>query len=81
MIKKKKFYIWLIEFALAKPLSFIGFFLLLSSPILLGTIEVFITPLPGWFIGFIIFLAFVFMGFGEKYESGKPDPNRYENDK
>jgi hypothetical protein len=42
---------------------------------------VFITPLPGWFITFIIILAFVFMGFGEKYESGKSDPNRYENDK
>jgi hypothetical protein len=54
---------------------------LLSSPILLGTIDVFVTPLPGWFITFIIILAFVFMGFGEKYESGKPDPNKYENDK
>lgn len=81
MMKKKKFYIWLIEFALAKPLSFIGLFLLLSSPIFLVTIEVFITPLPEWFFGFIIILAFVFMGFGEKYESGKPDPNSHENEK
>jgi hypothetical protein len=81
MMKKKKFFTWLIEFALVKPLSFLGIFLLLSSPFLLATIDVFITPLPGWFITFIILLAFVFMGFGEKYESNKPDPDRYENDK
>ena len=78
-MKKKKFFSWLLEFAFAKPLTFTGLFLLLGSPIYLPIIDVFITPLPTWFFGFIIFLALVFAGFSRLYEKGS-DPDKYEDD-
>ena len=67
------------EYAFAKPLTFTALFLLLGSPIYLSVIDVFITPLPTWFFGFIFVLAFVFAGFGQLYEKGS-DPDRYEDD-
>ena len=78
-MKKKKFFSWLLEYAFAKPLTFTALFLLLGSPIYLSVIDVFITPLPTWFFGFIFVLAFVCAGFGQLYEKGS-DPDRYEDD-
>ena len=72
MVKKKENILTrILNYGSKNPLSFLGFSCWVGM-VPLGALDGLLGwDLPGWFISFIIFLGFVFLGLSQKYE-----PNR-----
>lgn len=68
MKKKENIFIRMLAYGSENPLSFLGFSCwvgLLPLAILDGALG---WDIPSWFITFVIFLGFVFLGLSQKYE-------------
>ena len=70
MNKKENIFIKIIDYGFKYPLAFLGFACwvgIIPLAFLDGALG---WDLPGWFIGFMIFLGFIFLGLSQKYEKG-----------
>ena len=68
MEKKENIFIRIVNYGFKNPLAFLGFACWVVMISLAFLAEVFGWDLPGWFISFIIFLGFLFLGLSQIYE-------------
>lgn len=68
MEKKENIFIRIVNYGFKNPLAFLGFACWVVMIPLAFLAGVFGWDLPGWFISFIIFLGFLFLGLSQIYE-------------
>lgn len=68
MKKTENIFIRIINYGFKNPLAFLGFACWIGMIPLAFLDGAFGWDLPGWFISFIIFLGFLFLGLSQIYE-------------